>query len=291
MRKILAILCAVLIALPIGAVQAEVERHMLLDEAFMMLEKGNIFVRRYNEITGAEIDPWFELGVPYFFGGGTTGPSLLIAYPDYRLINSWQNGGGFKKENIYLLGLDCRGFINYIYDKLGYEHLAPLQDIFLKAEHRNYFLYSHREGMHLPNDWEEVTRNLQIGDLLVAANSSRHVMMFIGTLADYGFTAEEEPALADYLHYPLVIHSSPNPQLRQRFINLIDTTPKYRGCTYPNGGVAVSILGVPLDAAEYLGNVGTAKYYGFRLDEEDKLDLTIWDFSKATYYAWYRRPQ
>ena len=291
MRKILAILCAVLIALPIGTGLAEIERHVLLDETFMMLEKGNLFVRRYNDITGAEIDPWFELGVPYFFGGGSAGPSFLVNYPEYRQMNSWQNGGGFKKENLYLLGLDCRGYMNYVFGKLGYELLVPLQDVFLDPVHRQHFIYSHREGMNVPNDWEEVARNLQIGDLLVAAGESRHVMMFIGTLADYGFTAEEEPALANYLHYPLVIHSSPNPQVNERFINLIETTPLYENCSPPSGGVAVSIIGVPLEAGEYLGNVGKAHYYGFRLDEGDKLEMTIWDFSKAVYYAWYRKPQ
>ena len=70
MRRPVAIL--VLIILLAGMIPfagAEVERNILLDNAFKMLEEGNIFIERYNQLTGAEVVPILPSGVPYFFGG------------------------------------------------------------------------------------------------------------------------------------------------------------------------------------------------------------------------------
>ena len=273
-------------SLPVSAF-AEVERHILLDEAFVMLEKDNIFLRRYNEITGAEVEGLFALGVPYFFGGGKN-EWFLASYPEYRQLNSWQDGGGYYIDKLYLVGLDCAGFLNYVFDDAGYKKFSSLTDIIALDEYKVNHVYSYKEGMNIPGDWEELARNLQVGDVLVAFHPYRHGMMYIGTLADYGFTAEEEPALAPYLNYPLIIHAASNPQLQKRFINLIETNRRYEHCTPPAGGVAVSILGVPLEAGEFLGNVGSERYYGFYLDEDDKLELTIWDFNRVDVYAWWR---
>ena len=56
MKKLTALLVLMLtMGLSILPAQAEVERSKLLDAAFSMLEEGNDFVRRYNEMTGAEV--------------------------------------------------------------------------------------------------------------------------------------------------------------------------------------------------------------------------------------------
>ena len=53
MKKLTALLVLMLtMVLSILPAQAEVERSKLLDAAFSMLEEGNDFVRRYNEMTG-----------------------------------------------------------------------------------------------------------------------------------------------------------------------------------------------------------------------------------------------
>ena len=70
MKKLTALLVLMLtMVLSILPAQAEVERSKLLDAAFSMLEEGNDFVRRYNEMTGAEVTATFVDGCPYFFGG------------------------------------------------------------------------------------------------------------------------------------------------------------------------------------------------------------------------------
>ena len=62
MKKLTALLMLVLtMGLCILPAQAEVERSKLLDAAFSMLEEENDFVRRYNEMTGAEVTAQFAI--------------------------------------------------------------------------------------------------------------------------------------------------------------------------------------------------------------------------------------
>ena len=62
-----------------AAAGAEVQRHPLLDSAFKLLEKDNIFQRRYNELTGAQVTSLFDTGMPYLYGGA----------PDKRLMSRY----------------------------------------------------------------------------------------------------------------------------------------------------------------------------------------------------------
>ena len=45
------------------------EASPLLDSALSLLEEGNFFTARYNEITGSDVQAVFPLGVPYLWGG------------------------------------------------------------------------------------------------------------------------------------------------------------------------------------------------------------------------------
>lgn len=287
MKKVSVYLCVLLLAL-VSAAQAQVQRHALLDEAFTLLEKDNVFQQRYCAITGAEVESVFELGVPYFFGG--QGKWLLDSWPDYRQFHPWQDSEDYKMDSLYLMGLDCSGFVSYVFQNAGYERPGTLSDILTRVEYRARHLFSHRTGMQVPSDPGKLCEVLRVGDLLIVAHPTWHVMMYIGTLADYGFTAEELPEAAAYLHYPLVIHSSGNPQLRAAFEKLILDTPLYGDCLPPVGGVAVSILGVPTSAARKLGNVGKNHYYGFELDG-GRQHLYIWEPKEPEYYCWYRAPE
>ena len=113
-------------------------------------------------------------------------------------------------------------------------------------------------------------------------------MMYIGTLADYGFTAEEIPELADYLDYPLVIHCGPSPVYGEIYEQVIAENPELYGkCKTTNGGVEVSILGVPLDVAPHFEHVQVNDFYYFMIDE-GKYPLTIWDLPGCTSFCWFR---
>lgn len=284
-KKIIALVLALLLFVPAGAL-AQVEKHVILDEALALLEEGNIFLRRYNEITGSEIEAAFPLGVPYHFGGKTK-EHLFGSYPEYRQMYPWNGNNGQDKSRLHIMGLDCSGYMNYVFEEAGYGEIGKLSEIMLEEEHKKKYLYSFKEGMNAPSDWEELARSLQVGDLLIASHPSRHVMIYIGTLADFGFVPGEYPELDAYLHYPLMIHSGDNPQVRDRFDELIRTNPRYEQAASTCGGVAVSILGIPVENAPKLGNVGKVHFHGYVIDE-GKTHLYIWDFATVTTYAWYR---
>lgn len=115
MKKLTALLVLMLtMVLSILPAQAEVERSKLLDAAFSMLEEGNDFVRRYNEMTGAEVTATFVDGCPYFFGGKaddeTTLTRLFSRAPLYSKREIWEQTRFYDKGSYYLYGLDCSGF-------------------------------------------------------------------------------------------------------------------------------------------------------------------------------------
>ena len=278
---------------------AEVEKNPLLDAAFSMLEKDNVFQRRYNEITGANVESLFELGVPYFFGRQVSNNGKLInvtelvaSYPEYAIRQCLETTKFFRSGSLYIYGLDCSGYTRWIYNQCGLPMHPGLQDMVTKHDYRKYHVYDGgtnwtSKSIPMPA-YNELKNTLQVGDLLVTKHRARHIMMYIGTLADYGFTAEEAPDLAAYLDYPLVIHCGPSPFYGERFQKFIDEHPeRYGKCKTTNGGVEVSIVGVPADAATYHEHVQIEDYDYFLIDEGNYM-LTIRDIDQASSYCWYR---
>ena len=289
MKKIMAILLmsvALLGIFSFGA-QAEVQRDPLLDAAFSLIEEGNIFLERYNQITGADVEAKFVNGVPYMFGG--KGDDLFLSqYPNYAKRKCWETTKFYRKNSVYIYGLDCSGYTQWIYAQCGRPAHDSLSNMILKWEYeRNgQHLYNHRKGNEMP-PYNELKDHLIVGDLLVGKNGARHIMMYIGTLADYGFTAEEVPELANYLDYPLVIHSGPSPVYGARFDKVIAENPTlYGNCKTTNGGVQVSILGVPMKEAPYQEHVQIDDFSYFML--EDTV-MTIWDLPGCTSFCWFRQ--
>ena len=215
MKKLTALLVLMLtMVLSILPAQAEVERSKLLDAAFSMLEEGNDFVRRYNEMTGAEVTATFVDGCPYFFGGKaddeTTLTRLFSRAPLYSKREIWEQTRFYDKGSYYLYGLDCSGFTQWVYAEAGLPKHDSLSNMILQyGKYGKNHVYSHRKGKGMPS-YDKLAENLQVGDLLVAKKRARHIMMFIGTLRDFGYTEEELPELAPYLDYALVIHCGPN---------------------------------------------------------------------------------
>ena len=277
-KKIVILLFALsllLVALPAGA---EVERSPFLDAAFQCLEKDNIFQRRYNEITGAEVTSIFDLGIPYYFGGRYM-ERMTERAPEYSKYKCWETTKFYRKDSFYIDGFDCSGFTQWIYAQAGMPAHDSLSNMILKWEYQRNgnHLYNHRDGFEMP-PYDQLKDTLQVGDLLVAKDGARHIMMYIGTLEDYGFTAEEVPELANYLDYPLVIHCGPSPVYGARFQEYLDNQqdPYYKNVKTTNGGVEVSILGIPMEDAPIQEHVQITDYSYFLIDD-GQLQVTLGD--------------
>ena len=296
-RILIRMLCALTAVLLWGSHpsrgRAEVRQSDLTEAAFELLEAGNPFARRYEELTGRTIEPLFPDGVPYFFGGlsGAKGSGwFYLSYPYYHVHVCESGSTYFHRGQSYFYGLDCSGFVRHVYRACGKTDLPTLQDILIQWSCRARQVYSYREEEKTP-PWDQLKNTLEVGDLLVVKHEEsgyRHVMMYIGTLRDFGYTEKEEPALAPWMDYPLVIHCGNNPSYGERFQKLIDENPeRYGMCTTTDGGVAVSLIGLqPSDAPEH-GHVQLTDYDWFTMNDGGYL-LTVVNLNDVKYYAWYR---
>ena len=272
-----------------------VQRSPVLDAAFKMVEDGNPFLAAYNEITGAGIENYFPYGMPYFFGGKPDQqvdgvPLWYSQYPEYAKRKAWENTHFYRKGAYYIYGMDCSGYTLWICDQVGWPEHDALDQMILnygKYGKKNH-IFTHRKGQEMP-PFDELASHLVPGDLLVGKlHGARHVMMFCGTLRDFGYTAEEVPELAPYLDYALVIHCGPNFAYTTRIQAWLDaqTDPYYDGVLTTDGGVAVSIIGVPFADAPHQEHLGVTDFAWF--DLPDGTPLTIWDLPSATSFCWFR---
>ncbi len=230
-------------ALPADGITGTIDRNAVLDSAFAMLEAGNPFVRRYNALTGARITPVFGLGVPYFWGGRDFG-QMTERLPDYTTRSVWDGSNAYyKKGTSYLYGLDCTGLVEVAYAQAGMPLKTELSELSLK-KHCEAHLWCNDKPM--PADWKEVAEGLETGDVLRVRYGGAHVMIYMGTLRDYGYTETDLPALARYLDHPLMIQSGGNPFCYRRFRRLIRASSDERiaHAEPAHGGVSVCIMGV-----------------------------------------------
>lgn len=288
-KSLLVVLVAILLFSALPA-QAQVEHSPFLDAAFSCLEKDNIFQRRYNEITGDNVESIMELGIPYYFGGRYM-DRITSRAPEYSKYKCWETTKFYRKNTLYIDGFDCSGFTKWICTQVGLPEHDSLSNMILRYEYQRNgnHIYNHREGFEMP-PYDQLKDTLQVGDFLVAKDGARHIMMYIGTLRDYNFTAEEVPELADYLDYPLVIHCGPSPVYGARFQEYLDERqddPYFKNVQTTNGGVEVSIIGVPMDAAPYQEHVQITDYSYFLIDD-GAYPLTIWDLPSCTSFCWFR---
>ena len=294
--RIIALVLALtsLLSLSVCAEEQPVQQSPLLDAAFSMLEAGNPILEAYNGVTGAGVAPYYEYGLPYLAGGAyddkADGQPLLFARtPEYAAAVCTAKDEFYRRNRTYLFGLDGEGYTQWIFSEAGWprhDTLSAMITEYGKYGKKNH-VYSHRKGKEMP-PYEELAETLQLGDLLVAKEGARHVMMFIGTLRDYGFTAETAPELAEYLDYTLVIHSGPNPDYGARMQQYLDEhadDPYYDNVNIPNGGVCVSIIGVPAEDAPHQVEDSNNLYHYFDLNG---YKITIWDLEAATSFCWFR---
>ena len=146
-----------------------------------------------------------------------------------------------------------------------------------------------KKDVLMPEDLSTVKDTAKVGDLMLIHARGNHILMYIGTLRDYGFTEEEVPALKDYMDYPLMIHCGISPVYGERIQQVMDADPSYyKSMQTTNGGVQVSIWGVPRDAAEYHETVQKNDFDYFKLPNGQV--MTIYDLKNVSKWRWLRLP-
>ena len=258
------------------------DRSNFLDAALSMLEEGNPFLVRYNEETGAEIEARFPLGCPYFWGGRHVKNILQPASPN-------QNSDYYSKEQTYLYGLDCSGFTRWVCMRVGLAQHDNISHLLNRSLYTDCCIYRAAK-----NTGSERSRYLKVGDLLALQHASGgfHVGMYIGTLLDYGYSANTLPeALSPYLHYPLIIHCTGSSDYYDRYSSWLGENSD--GTVLPPyGGVIVSILDVPAsEATEYTKDILDLRKPCFDLEGYHLEILDVSGEKQERWIRWRQRPQ
>ena len=272
MKKGLTLMLAALLLFSALPASALIEESPLLNTAFEMLEEGNPILERYNEITGAGVEARYKYGMPYMFGGKKE--QYLM-----QVWKAWETTKFFRAGQKYVYGFDCSGYINWVATQNGRPELDSLSNMIL-------WWGKYGDKNHLPIKdvpYDELKDYLEIGDYLVGKHSARHIMMYIGTLADYGYTAEDVPELADYLDYPILINSGPSPFYYERYEKYIQENSL--NCNSTNAGVCIYIVGVPVDQMPHEIEDHRITYQYFDMDG---YMLVLYDIYSCTSYVWFR---
>jgi len=268
MKKILAgVLLATMCLAPLSGL-AYVESNVYLENAFSMLEEGNVFLQQYNVLGDNLVEARYQRGMPYFFAGVNEEAALKVRV-------CVQESSYYKLDKQYLYGLDCKGFTRWVQRQAGVEEHAALPE--LLYQHRNDPLPESRPASEWPDFFLP-------GDLLVVDHGPNHVLIYIGTPADYGMTKENAPEIAEYLEYPLFIHCGANPFYTDRYKEYIRQMG-YTRCNPPDGGVTVSIMGME-DAPHYRGDF----HRDFRYFEVWGQPLPIFSEKECRRMAWIPQP-
>ena len=219
-----------------------VQKTDVLDKAFACLETGNPFTTRYNAITKSDITPLLEYGIPYFYGGRKI-KNILCKAPAYRTWKEWQDSVYYRKGAYYFLGFDCKGFVDYVLKEAGIKELS-----IAKGKSKDSYKRRVLDSTQIKDvDWSTIHTQMEVGDVLAVWHPTMHRAIFIGTLADYGYTEKDFPNDPGILTYPLVIHCGTNAVYADWFYKLKknSTDNKYKRASVPDGGVTVSIVGYP----------------------------------------------
>ena len=270
----LALMAAVFILL--SPVYGRADHSRFLDAALSMLEEGNPFLERYNSENHLNVKARYSLGCPYYWGGRAVSRILRTAMPD-------QESEYYKKGRNYLYGLDCVGFTRWTVKQAGFAEHDSISNLLDRSKYKNYVVYKASKYTA-----ESRVRELEIGDLVAIRHPSGgyHIAMFIGTLIDFGYTRKNVPEeLVSYLHYPLVIHCAGSSDYYERYRLWLEETGQ-ADIEPPYGGVIVSILDVPADAApSFTPDVLDLKMPCFDLEG---YHLEILDISVEKQQRWIR---
>ena len=240
----------------------------LYDAGLSMLEEGNPFVTRYDDIADSLMTVSLPLGVPYYYAGRSEEKFLTRFYP--HTTTNYYHG-----DRLYFCGLDCVGMTRLIYEKRGLADHPSIVDLLHRGAGSDALKNSS------PDRWPAL---LLPGDLIAVKHGTFHIMMYLGTMRQFGWTEQNAGEAAALLDQPLVLHCGGNPFYYDRYKAYI-REKKYRNTYPPDGGVTVAVVQQTDEGTPHSTESAWGKRYGWYL--ADGRPLLVFPLSDCTEFAWY----
>lgn len=238
------------------------------EAALSMLEEGNPFIEHYDDTADSLITASLPLGVPYYYAGRTEEKFLNRYYP--QTITNY-----YRPDRMYFCGLDCVGMTRLVYEKSGMERHPSIIAMLARA------LGTSALQSRDPSEWPSL---LLPGELFCVHHGTYHVMMYLGTLRQFGWTEADAGEAAPLLDDPLVIHCGGNPFYYDRYLAFIQQKG-YRNTYPPDGGVTVSVIRSTNKDAPHTMTANWGKFFGWYLLGD--YPLLVFPLDDCTEMAWF----
>ena len=126
---------------------------------------------------------------------------------------------------------------------------------------------------------------LQPGDLVCVKHGTFHVMMYLGTMRQFGWKESNAGEAAGLLDEPLVIHCGGNPFYYERYQQYIKDQG-FRNTYPPDGGVTVSVVQQTDKDAPHSTDTSWGKHFGWYNITKTQ-PLLVFRLDDCTDIAWY----
>ena len=247
----------------------KVRYSMIYENSLSMLEADSIFIERYDDTADSLMTASLPLGVPYYYAGGTEEKFLRRFFPS-TTTNYYQD------THMYLCGLDCVGMTHLVYEKCGLERHPSISDLLHLGVGHSMLKKTD------PSRWYMLLRP---GDLIAVKHGTFHILMYIGTMRQFGWKDFNAGEAASLLDAPLVIHCGGNPFYHERYQKYINEQG-FRNTYPPDGGVTVSVIQESDKDAPHSTDTSWGKHFGW-YNITDTQPLLVFRLDDCTDIAWY----
>ena len=239
------------------------------ENSLSMLEADSIFIERYDDTADSLMAASLPLGVPYYYAGGTEEKFLRRFFPSTTT-------NYYKDTHMYLCGLDCVGMTHLVYEKSGLErhpsisdllHLGVAHSLLKKTDTSRWYMF------------------LRPGDLIAVKHGTFHILMYLGTMRQFGWKESNAGEAAGLLDEPLVIHCGGNPFYYERYQKYIKDQG-FRNTYPPDGGVTVSVVQQTDKDAPHSTDTSWGKHFGWYNITKTQ-PLLVFRLDDCTDIAWY----
>ena len=241
----------------------------LYENSLSMLEADSPFIAQYDDTADSLLAASLPLGVPYYYAGGTEDKFLRRFIPTTPT-------NYYLDTHMYLCGLDCVGMTHLVYEKCGLERHPSISDLL------HWGIGSKALKGNDPSRWSMM---LQPGDLIAVKHGTYHILMYLGTMRQFGWRESFAGEAADLLDAPLVIHCGGNPFYHERYKQYI-SEQGYRNTYPPDGGVTVSVIRKTDKDAPHSTDTSWGKHFGW-YELEDGKPLLVFQLADCSDIAWY----